>query len=194
MHELISQNFSWMIYNLLLALIPVFLGWLVLSFKNSRLKALFFIAWLIFVPNTIYVFTDIIHLIKDITRINNLGIFILILQYLGLFLAGFITYILSLYPIEKTLTKLNKKNKKKNKNAIDLIILINFLIGFGIVLGRIYRLNSWDVIFQTMKVNSALYQIISSPKMIILAILFGLLANFIYFLFKKKTISLMLGK
>ncbi len=189
MLELINENFSWMIYNSLLALIPVFLGWLVYSIKHPKLKILLFIAWLAFIPNTIYVFTDILHLIKDIRYVNFLGAVIILLQYSALFLAGFATYIMALYPIEKTLKKIYKKSKKNN--VTQLIIGINFLIGFGIVLGRVYRLNSWDIVFNTASVNHALRHLTMSPEMIILAILFGLFANFLYFLFKDKIVKIL---
>lgn len=185
MHELISGNPTWMIYNSLLALIPVFLGWLVYSVQNTKIKYILFFAWLAFVPNTIYILTDIVHLLRDLKFFSPFGTLVILIRYIFFLSLGFLTYILALYPIERTFSKLIKK--KKSATTTRLIIAINFLIGIGIVLGRVYRVNSWELITQSEKVLDALLQTISSPKMIALALLFGLLANFIYFLFKQQT-------
>ncbi len=186
MLDLINFNLSWMTFNIFLALIPVILAWLAYSLKNKLLKTLLLIIWLIFIPNTIYIVTDILHLI---TQTNNVGILsgiILYLQYSIFLSIGLLTYILSLYPIEKILKKHYKKQKE---NINTLLIAINFLIGFGIVLGRIHRLNSWDLILELPKVFYAAKETIFSPNMILLALLFGLLSNLVYFLVKEKTIK-----
>ena len=186
MLDLIALNLSWMKFNISLALIPVLLAWLAYFIKNRILKILLLIVWLIFIPNTIYIVTDILHLIK---QSNNVGIFVGIILYIqySIFLSlGLLTYVLSLYPIEKIL----KKHYKKQKTNINiLLITINFLIGFGIVLGRVHRLNSWDLILELQKVLDATREIAFSPSMILLAVLFGLLSNLVYFLFREKTIK-----
>lgn len=178
MYSVIIENFHWMTFNILLALLAVLLSWLFYKAKKGIIKIIFLITWLIFVPNTIYIFTDILHLMRQVNKMNLFGAIILFTQYAALFITGFLTYILSLYLIEKKL-----------KHLRFLIIGINFLIGIGILLGRIHRLNSWDIILNMEKVGNATIEIISSPKLISLSILFGLLGNFIYFLFKKKTIK-----
>jgi len=188
---LILKNIPWMTFNVLLALIPVLFGWLIIKTKTKSLKILFFIAWLLFIPNTVYIFTDIIHFFKDIRHASITGIAFIIVQYTLLLTAGFLTFIFSLYPIEKIL---NKKSKKHSHNAAHFIILINFLIGFGIVLGRIFRLNSWDILLASEKLISASAQIISSPKLLIVTILFGLFTNALYFFFKKDTVETIIKK
>lgn len=181
-----------MTFNILLALIPVLLGWLIYYIKSKYVKAVLFVAWVLFVPNTIYIFTDIIHLIKDIRRVDMLGFVVILLQYSTLLIAGFLTFIFSLYPIERMLRKKNKKRHERRAN--NLLIGINFLIGFGIVLGRVYRLNSWDIFGETERLIYATVQVLSSPSMIMLVILFGLFANLVYFLFKARVKKLFLKK
>ena len=140
-----------------------------------------------FIPNTIYIVTDILHLINQADNVGIFGTIILYIQYFIFLSLGLLAYVLSLYPIEKIL----KKHYKKQKEKINiLLITINFLIGFGIVLGRVHRLNSWDLILELQKVFDAIKEIAFSPNMILLAILFGLLSNFVYFLFKEKTIKI----
>lgn len=178
MYSIIGENFSWMAYNVLLALIPVLLARLFYKAKRPIMKVIFFVGWLFFVPNTIYLFTDILHLLDQINEVDFFGTVLLTIQYVILFIAGFLTYILSVYPIEKKL-----------KLSPSVILGINFLIGFGVVLGRIYRLNSWDIIIGIENVINTIIQTIDSPKMILLAVLFGLFANFMYFLFRKKVVK-----
>lgn len=178
MNFIINENFSWMAYNILLAFIPVLLAQLFLEIKNPIMKAIIFIGWFFFVPNTIYLFTDILHFLRQIDGLNFFDTLVLMTQYAVLIIAGFLTYILSMYPIEKKL-----------KLSHSVIIIINLLIGFGVVLGRVYRLNSWDVIIALEKVIYTTIQTITSPEMVLLAVLFGLFANFMYFLFRRKTVK-----
>lgn len=194
MEEILAKNLSWMLYNLSLAVIPVFLGWWTLLVRNKLLKAIFFALWLVFVPNTIYVFTDIIHIIKDAAKVDGFfEIFVISTQYVGLIIAGFITYILALYPIDRLIRKSVSKNKKviykHNGLATSVIIVLNTLIGIGIVLGRVYRLNSWDVVVEVEKVIVSTVSLLNSPSMIALSLLFGITANFVYFVFKKQVIN-----
>lgn len=171
---IIYENFSWMTYNLLLAVIPVLLGWLVYNVKTKIIKVFLFFAWLIFVPNTIYIFTDVLHLAKVINRFNLLADIIIVIQYTLFLIAGYLTFVYSVYPIDKVF-----KSPK-------IIIILNFIIGFGMVLGRVYRLNSWDFILALGKLLKAITDAASSYEMITLSVLFGLAANLIYFLSKKR--------
>lgn len=178
MLDLIIFNLDWMSFNLSLAIIPVILAWSAYLIKNKILKTILLIIWLTFIPNAIYIITDVLHLIEQTQNISPLTLILLHIQYLIFITLGLLTHILSLYPIEKML---------KNQT---LLIAINFLIGFGIVLGRIHRLNSWDLILDLQKVFNAAQDTLSSPEMILLALLFGLFSNLIYFLFKEKTIKI----
>lgn len=172
MLDIFYENYLWMTYNILLALIPVLLGWLVFEAKNKSLKIILFAAWLLFVPNTIYIFTDILHLPGDIYHVGLFGGILLILQYTILLITGFFAFIYSLYPVDKVF------------KSAKFIIILNFLIGFGVVLGRVHRLNSWDAVVSFGKLIRAATDVIRSFDMIALSILFGLLANFIYFLYR----------
>lgn len=178
MYSIVGENFSWMAYNILLAVIPVLLAQLFFRSKSAFMKVILFIAWLFFVPNTIYLFTDFLHFVEQINEMDFLGAAFLTVQYAALFIAGFLTYILSVYPVERKL-----------KLSSSVIIGINLIIGFGMVIGRVHRLNSWDVIVQTGKVVNTTLETITSPKLFLLAILFGLFANFMYFLTRKKVVK-----
>lgn len=195
MEEILAKNVPWMLYNLSLAIIPVFLGWWLLYVKNNAVKIILFVIWLLFVPNTIYIFTDIIHILKDAARVDTFfEIFVISMQYAGLITAGFITYILALYPVDRLIRKAgqkkNKKSKKQEAGSLNAIIVLNFMIGVGIVLGRVYRLNSWDILMEIEKVIISTLSLFTTPSMIALSLFFGIVANFVYFGFKKKIVNL----
>lgn len=178
MNSIVYENFSWMIYNILLALISVILARVFYKLKTPFMKIVLFTAWLFFVPNTIYLFTDVLHFMDQINEVDYFGAVVLTMQYVFLFAVGFLTYIYSLYPIEKKL-----------KLPTFAMSGINFLIGFGVLLGRVYRLNSWDIIADTQRVFDTIFEATSSPKIVMLFILLGLFANFTYFLFRKNTVN-----
>lgn len=182
--NILLYNESWMTYNVALALIAVLAGWLLLFIPK---KPIFFIIclgiWFFFLPNTIYIITDLEHLIRQVhlvTAVNSR--LLLIIEYLIFIAIGLVSYVLALYPVEQLLLKTILK-RKKNLDTF-LLVLLNFLIGFGITLGRIERVNSWWVITKTSTVFSSIFTLFSSPNQLVLVILFGLFANLFYFLFK----------
>lgn len=175
-----QDNLSWMSFNLSLAVIPVFLGWFMLDAKKKWTKIVLGFFWLIFLPNSIYLFSDIIHFFQQWDTATIFWKGVLVVEYTILILAGLLTYIYSMYPFEKMIATA-KKLRKKTIITI-LLIDLNFLIGFGIVLGRIQRINSWDIITNFTSVVHATLDIFSSLEQVTFIILLGLFANFLYFL------------
>lgn len=178
--DIILENFVWMAFNISLALIAVFSGWLFLTVKNRFLKVLLFFIWLIFMPNTIYIFTDLLHIPDEWQRLENLGRVVMTIQFLILEIAGFVSFVIGLLPFERML----KNYKFKKYEIIIAIILFNFLIAFGVVLGRIQRLNSWEIFTNTEKVISDSLKVLSSTDMLLVVVFFGILGCYLYFLFK----------
>jgi len=90
--------------------------------------------------------------------------------------------LVAFYPVEIILQRLGfSKN-----NLAYLIVLFNMLIGQAIVLGKIQRVNSWDVFMNpNFVISSALTQV-NSYQLVVLGILFGLFTNFFYFLLRDK--------
>ena len=179
--DLISFNFSWMILNIFLAVIPLIFGWVFYLTKNKILFYLAGIVWLLFVPNTIYLFTDLINLINQWGLTETADKLVLIFQYSVLLIIGFITYILSLYPFELFVEK--NLNRFLNLSVIRVLIIFNFIIAFGITLGRVERVNSWDVLMNPLSIVDSSLNIIFSVRLLMLTILFGIFANLLYFTF-----------
>ena len=180
---ILLSNMSWMGWNVFLALIPLIFGWLLLITRQKILKVAFALIWFFFLPNTLYLLTDLLHIFRQWHQMHYAGQIALALQYFTLVLVGLATFILALYPVEKTLL-LSSWPKKKSLVPL-LIIITNFLIGLGIVLGRIQRINSWDIFVDIPKVIGAFVSIFTSLELIVLALLLGLFANCYYFLCRK---------
>jgi uncharacterized membrane protein len=180
--NVILDNISSMGFHTFLAIIPILFGWLILKTRQKFLKVAFAIIWLSFLPNTLYIFTDLHYVPGQWNTISYFGKIVLALQYIVYEIIGFSSFILALYPLEKMLL-ISQWRKKKCLLSLCLIA-VNFLIGFGIVLGRIQRINSWDIFINAPKVINASLQILSSSELMLLVLLFGLFANLFYFLFR----------
>lgn len=182
--SILAFNFSWMGFNTFLAFLPLILGWLFYLTKNRIIKYVFGFLWLIFVPNSIYLFTDLIHFLRQWSLVGGLEKMTLVFQYSFLLFVGLFTFILSIYPIEKYTNEYFKKSWR-----LKFLIALNFLIGFGMTLGRVERANSWHIVSMPLTVLESVVSIISSVQLLFLAILLGLFANFLYFLFRDPVVK-----
>src|SRR6266704_385064 len=135
---ILFSNISLMGWNVFLALIPLIFGWLLLITRQKILKVAFALIWFFFLPNTLYLITDLPHIIWQWHSMHHAGQIVLALQYFTLVLIGLATFILALYPVEKALL-LSSWPKKKSLVPV-FIIITNFSIGMGIVLGRVQRI------------------------------------------------------
>jgi len=180
--DLFTFNISWMTYNLYLAALPVAFSLILFRMPNKFFTAILAFLWLLYLPNTIYVFTDLQHLIEQWSMVGNIGKGVLLFQYTILEVIGLACFLIAFHPWEKILQKYTHSSKQ----FILGIVGINFLIGFAMVLGRIERVNSWDVLLNPIFVLSSTLHVVTSYEMIGLTILFGLFSNLFYFLFREK--------
>src|SRR5260370_37781501 len=123
--DIILFNISWMIYNIALALIADIFAWCMSESKPGLLRYFFGIIWILFLPNTIYILTDVIHIFDQSQEISLLYKPLLLIQYSILLLTGITTFVFAMYPFDRML----RKAKKRTKIIEDklLIIVINFL-------------------------------------------------------------------
>lgn len=184
--DVLIFNTGWMSLNVILAVIPVIFGLLAHKTKKTFLKYIFLVVWIVFVPNTLYIASDVIHIPEQWVNLDLLERFILLIQYLLLEICGLFTFILSLYFFENTLKDLKVINMIMGSE----IIVVNFFIGFGVMLGRVERVNSWELVSDPGKILNSMINIFSSSELILQAILFGILANILYFIFKNTVIRL----
>ncbi|ADV47874.1 protein of unknown function DUF1361 [Cellulophaga algicola DSM 14237] len=132
--------FTFLLWNLFLAFLPVvFSKALRYNQKISTskfLSILFVILWLLFIPNSPYIITDLKHVDNDYGI--QLFDFLLILIFA---INGLLMGVISLLDIFHLLT-----HKYSTKITHLVILSICLLGGFGIFLGRFLRFNSWDII------------------------------------------------
>ncbi len=157
-------------WNLLLALIPFIIA-LIIN-KNPELMAkpwskigLTFL-WLLFLPNAPYIITDFIHL-----QLSKPTFFLLDFLTIASFaLTGFFSGIYS-FKIMHELYRLHYPKKMINVYTV----LIAFLCGFGVYLGRVIRLNSWDVFTSPWKTFIQILEGTTQPTAWALTLFFGTL-------------------
>lgn len=142
-----GHNRMWYLnWNLILAWLPlIFALQFVRNKDKSKLISYGYLAlWLVFLPNSPYVSTDFIHL----KLVNNT---VLYYEIFMIFMFAFTSLTLGNYSIY-----LIQKSFKLN----FLKIIPIFIIGsYGIYLGRIPQLNSWDVVVNP---SSIVYNALSS--------------------------------
>jgi len=177
-----TNRYFFLNWNLFLGIIPYGLSLLILHSKTVHksiyLLGFTFFLWLIFIPNSPYIFTDVIHIITkkqsivpvwfDISMIflyawTSLSFGFLSIRNIELFASKFLT--------------------KKHLNAA--IIMLLFLISFGVFIGRVLRWNSWEIFSAPLLFVSDILRIILHPNQNIgfmaFTFLFGLFLNAIYF-------------
>ncbi|MDF2648669.1 MAG: hypothetical protein K0Q73_4474 [Paenibacillus sp.] len=148
--------FEFLLWNLFLAWIPYILA-AAAYFIHTRKSTIFrkFIliviglAWLLFLPNSPYVITDFIHLtiLKDSYVQKGTLSFAYWYDFFIIFLFAWNGLLLgysSMYMIQRIW-------KERFNHVVSWLVisLTALLSGYGILLGREYRLNSWDALLNS---------------------------------------------
>ncbi|HEX4342004.1 MAG TPA: DUF1361 domain-containing protein [Verrucomicrobiae bacterium] len=135
-------RYGFLAVNLFLAWLPLVFAMLACHcFRDPKKPGWRFISWsavwLLFFPNSAYIFTDLIHLTTHYSTHLWLD-FILILScaFTGL-VVGFV----SLYLMQAVVVKMYGRLV-----SWFFVFSVTALSGFGIYLGRFLRFNSWDII------------------------------------------------
>jgi uncharacterized membrane protein len=168
-----------LVWNLILAAVPYFITSYItvnydLEFKKPQTYFLLFI-WLLFLPNSFYIITDIVHLSKSDIR----TIWYDLVLILSFSIIGFTLGILSLKQYYKI--GIQMFTKRILNISIPTICLLS---GFGIYLGRVLRHNSWEIFSNPISLINNIFYTFTTPSAVIFSIHFGL---FIYIIFKLKT-------
>lgn len=176
------ENLSWMSFNLFLALLGVVFAWFFYYSRKPFFSFIFFILWVLFIPNTIYLITDLQHLPVQWIKVDLLPKLILLIEYIGLAIIGIITFIVSMYPVDKVFSEFHLKKKPEAKFMI--LVFVNLFISFALVLGKYQRTHSWYVFSDFPKVSSDVTIILKTPELLATVLFLGLVINLTYFGFK----------
>jgi uncharacterized membrane protein len=148
-----------------------------ISFQKNKIKALLFLfAWLLFLPNSFYILTDLIHLSQSSDHLLWFDLVV----FSSYALIGFVIGIISLIEFENII------ENYASPLAIKLIMpLICFICGVGIYLGRILRYNSWDILSNPIQLLQDLLTSVLSVHALLFSFFFG---AYIYLFYSLKKI------
>ncbi len=178
----VLDNLSWMSFNIFLALLGVVFGWMFFYSRKPLISLVFFILWVLFIPNTIYLITDLQHFPAQWIKVDLLSKLLLIFEYGTLTCIGIITFIVSMYPVDKVFGEFHLKKKSEIKFLI--LILVNLFIAFALVLGKYQRTHSWYVFSDFSQVLSDAFTVFKTPPLLIMVLFLGVVINLVYFGFK----------
>lgn len=177
-----AGNFRYwfLLWNLVLGWLPLLFAWkLKLGLKTSlwsRPKNLLLtLLWLLFLPNSFYILSDLIHLHDsgEVSLLYDIALFFSLI--FNAYLAGFMSVFLVHLELIKRLDR---------RTAHRLVALVLLLCGFAIYIGRYLRWNSWDVIFSPagllFDVSERVINPTSHPQFVTTTLVYFLLLGTIY--------------
>lgn len=173
-----SGMFLFLIWNLFLAFVPLFISSFLEEKQMNLSKFQVFISiliWILFLPNAPYILTDLVHLNGSLAMPFWFDL-ILVSSYA---LLGLSAFYLSIFQMQKIVYQ-----KFELKINLLHLTLFFFLIGFGLYLGRYLRFNSWDLITDPMSlvytIADRFYQPLQHPRTWGVTLLSGAFLNIIY--------------
>jgi len=152
-----SGDLDYLLWNLALAWVP-FVAALALDDVRStplRLQVPLLGLWLVFFPNAPYLVTDLIHINPDDrSAISLLGDAALV----SVAPAGLALGFSSLMLVERAV-----RERFGGRLALAVAVMSLAAASLGIYLGRVVRLNSWDLLTRPRVVGSVLHQLVRDP-------------------------------
>ena len=182
-------TFIFLNWNLFLAFIPYAISsfaednatWVKDRFRLAALLA----AWVVFIPNSFYIITDLFHL-----GISNVPLWFDLALLLSFAWNGLLLGILSVRQIEKIIHSIWPR-----LHELFFLFPIMCLNALGMYIGRYLRFNSWDVISNPLELVGdisylVLHPLASKPAWAMISC-YAVLMTFIYLTIKKisRTIS-----
>ena len=166
-------HYGFLAWNLFLAWLPLVFALLANDeYRNpSGRKWRFYgltTAWLLFLPNAPYIFTDLIHLMSRFFS----HFWVDLVLILSCALTGLVSSFLSLYLMQCIVARMFGW-----LTSWLFIAIAAGLSGFGIYVGRFLRFNSWDVLFQPVELFHGIGRLaidpMANPTSFAFPILFG---------------------
>src|SRR3954451_22620560 len=148
---------GWMYWNLTLAAVPLLLA-LVLFRRRARTGVVWWAGvalFVVFLPNAPYVLTDIQHYAFDVMRFGRTASTV---RYALLFAGGMAAYVVAMWRCTRFMIARGV--------AVIGVVFVNVvacaLCSIGVYIGRVHRLNSWDVVQAPESVARATSHALSS--------------------------------
>jgi len=184
---LYTQNLklSFLLWNLFLAWIPFFASLKLYKIPSSEKIRFFAILGLtiLFLPNAIYLVTDLIHLKHRIGVPYWYDVIVLF----SFSVLGLIYSTSTLINLEHNLEKIIQK-----KWVIPSLIGLIFISGYGVYMGRILRWNSWDVFIHpfhlVISCSETILQPMTYPAAYGFTVAYGMIQLLFWYVFRETKI------
>ena len=172
-------TYAFLLWNLILAWMPLGFSLLALLFPHNKLALLSFGGlWLLFFPNAPYIMTDLIHL----RPLAGVPIWYDAIMLFGFALTGLLLGHFSLYLMHELVTR------QWGPWIGWLFVLVSVaLSGLGVYVGRFLRWNSWDVFHTPLSLLNDLFFNLLHPallfRMVVVSSLLSSVFMLVYLLF-----------
>jgi uncharacterized membrane protein len=169
-----ARNSDWMTWNLFLAVVPV--GLAVALFRPGRRRGVVWwaglVAFVAFLPNAPYVATDVVHLVRRAEAGADVRHLVAIeLPLYGVLIAlGLAAYVVALKAVRRYLGATGRADLRA-----PVELALHAVSAFGVYLGRVQRLNSWEIVTEPQRVLTASAATIDVFALSCIAVMFGLL-------------------
>ncbi len=165
---------GFMIWNLFLAAVPAALS-IVLFPATVEDPAgrggLWWIglgAWVVFLPNAPYVLTDVVHMVGAMRNSpSDRHAYLVIATYAVLFSGGLASYAFSMQLFRRYLHR-----AVADRLVAPLILFVHALCVVAMYVGRVIRLNSWDVVTAPQRVAASLFRVPRPLAVVDVAVMF----------------------
>ena len=151
-------TFAFLVWNLFLAFVPYFFSYSLVTrpawIENRWKFAALFTGWLLFIPNSFYMLTDLFHL-YDSTAVPRWYDLLLILCFAW---NALLTGILSVRQMEKII-----QARWQFRFEWLFVYPVMLLNATGIYIGRYLRFNSWDIVSNPFALLADMIQVLAHP-------------------------------
>lgn len=151
-------TYLFLVWNLFLAFIPFAISEWLLTLerfaKRKRKLAIVLFVWLLFIPNSFYILTDLFHLDKFDSAPKWFDL-LLIFSFAW---NGIVLGIVSIRRTEVILESMNGR-----RFSLFIIFIVMWLNAFGIYIGRYLRFNSWDIVAQPFSLFKEMFEVLFHP-------------------------------
>ncbi|MFH2143275.1 MAG: DUF1361 domain-containing protein [Bacteroidota bacterium] len=153
-----NLTFIFLIWNIFLAAIPFIISSVYSKydkhFKSRIILFLTVIVWFPFFPNAPYIITDLFHLWQR----NDIPLWFDLILILTFALNGMLFGFLSLYEFQKIIIR-----RFNAKIGWGFAICALIAGSFGVYIGRYFRWNSWDIIFNPISLARDIVNVFIHP-------------------------------
>lgn len=180
-------TYASLVWNLFLAFVPYFIT-VILKAKPRLIEkkivfSIFFFCWLLFIPNSFYIITDLFHL-ADHHRDRQVPNWFDLSMIVSFAWNGLLLGILSIRQMEKI-----AQQHLAYRQELFFLYPIMWLNALGIYVGRYLRYNSWDIVINPFDLLYDITNILMHPLAFRYAwgmiFCFSILMTFMYLTLKK---------